>query len=67
MIKPHKFLLLLIVAILSTNSYAQRKDTDAKVAVWNFKKCRERVSIGDASIRILYAFNAEDIKDKILG
>lgn len=64
MIELHKYLLLLIVAVFSSNCYAQRKDTDAKVAVWNFKKCRERVSIGDASIRILYAFNAEDIKDK---
>lgn len=53
---------LILTAVLSAN--AQRKDTDAKVALWNFKKCRERKSVENANIRILYAFNAENIEDK---
>lgn len=37
-----KYLLsfLILTAVFPAN--AQRKDTDAKVALWNFKKCRER-------------------------
>lgn len=55
---------MLFVFSSSPLAISQRKDTDAKVALWNFKKCRERVSTEKASIRILYAFNAENIKDK---
>lgn len=58
------YLFTFIILLSAFSAGAQRKDTDAKVALWNFKKCRERVSIGNASTRILYAFNAEDIKDK---
>ncbi|MFG6386777.1 MAG: GLPGLI family protein [Muribaculaceae bacterium] len=57
-------LIMLFVFSSSPLAISQRKDTDAKVALWNFKKCRERVSTEKASIRILYAFNAENIKDK---
>ena len=57
-------LIMLFVFSFSPLAISQRKDTDAKVALWNFKKCRERVSTEKASIRILYAFNAENIKDK---
>ena len=48
-----KYLLsfLILTAVLSAN--AQRKDTDAKVALWNFKGCGERNSVEDANIRIL--------------
>ncbi len=59
-----KFLILSVISVCFTDCYAQRKDTDAKIPFWNFKKCRERVCIENASVRILYAFNAETIGDK---
>lgn len=59
-----KFGFTFIILLSALSVSAQRKDTDAKVALWNFKKCNERVSKENASIRILYAFNAENIKDK---
>ena len=59
-----KHLLLFLILTTGLMANAQRKDTDAKVALWNFKKCRERKSIEEGNIRILYAFNAENIEDK---
>ena len=47
-------------------AYSQRKDTDAKVSPSNILRAAKqgRDSISEASIRIRYAFNAEDMKDK---
>lgn len=59
-----KLLFITIVAISGIDCHAQRKDTDAKISHYNISRCRDRKSIGDASIRILYAFNAENIRDK---
>lgn len=59
-----KLLFITIVAISGIDCQAQRKDTDAKISHYNISRCRDRKSIGDASIRILYAFNAENIRDK---
>jgi len=59
-----KLLFITIMAICCIDCYAQRKDTDAKISDYNIRQCRDRKSIGDASIRILYAFNAENIQDK---
>lgn len=60
---------LLIMCLSAGSSFtaeAQRKDSDAKISHSNYlkaaKKGREKVA--DASIRIRYAFNPEDIRDK---
>ena len=47
-------------------AYSQRKDSDAKISPFNFKRAAqgERVKVSDANIRIRYAFNAENINDK---
>lgn len=57
-------LLLVTFMITSVDMYAQRKDTDAKIPYDNFKNVNRREKIGDASVRIRYAFNAEDLNDK---
>ena len=45
---------------------AQRKDSDAKISSSNFLRSArgQRDTVSEASVRIRYAFNAEDIKDK---
>lgn len=56
----------LICASLSTVSlFAQRKDSDAKISREYYKYgALNRKTIGTADVRILYAFNAENISDK---
>ncbi len=59
-----KYILIVISLFSVFNIHAQRKDSDAKVAFDVFRKCRERMAKDTANIRILYAFNALDVKDK---
>lgn len=55
----------LIFSFLSTsNLFAQRKDSDAKISHTNYVRVGQRKKVSDADIRIRYAFNAEDLKDK---
>lgn len=57
----------LICASLSTVSlFAQRKDSDAKISHSNYVRAAigQREKVSDANVRIRYAFNPEDIKDK---
>lgn len=60
-------LLCILVTLLffsPVNTQAQRKDTDAKISRDYYKSgCRNRKIIGNADVRILYAFNAENIRD----
>lgn len=60
------FAVIALASISLTPLYAQRKDSDAKISPFNFKRAAkgERVNVSDANIRIRYAFNAEDINDK---
>lgn len=60
------FAVIALASISLTPLYAQRKDSDAKISPFNFKRAAkgERVKVSDANIRIRYAFNAEDINDK---
>ena len=46
--------------------WAQRKDSDAKISPSNFLRSArgQRDTVCEANVRIRYAFNAEDIKDK---
>ena len=57
---------LIFSCLLPCELWAQRKDTDAKISPFNFKRAAkgERVKVSDANIRIRYAFNAENINDK---
>lgn len=57
---------LIFSCLLPCELWAQRKDSDAKISHFNFKRAAkgERVKVSDANIRIRYAFNAEDINDK---
>lgn len=59
-----RLFVLIFFLMASLLASAQRKDTDAHAPVENFKDCRDRVKIGDAGIRILYAFNAENLQNK---
>lgn len=65
MYKPLISILLFLVFSVPY-AYSQRKDTDAKISVFNnvnaATKGREKVA--DATVRIRYAFNAEDMSDK---
>lgn len=58
--------LILIVPFSTLNVFSQRKDTDAKISISNFVNAAKgnRKQIGQANLRIRYAFNALDIKDK---
>ena len=62
------FTITLLFFVMSSSMYvtfAQRKDTDAKISREYYKSgCRNRKIIGNADVRILYAFNAEDLQDK---
>ena len=62
------FTITLLFFVISSSMYvtfAQRKDTDAKISREYYKSgCRNRKIIGNADVRILYAFNAEDLQDK---
>ena len=69
MLHKKNFVLLAAIAatsILHTSLYAQRKDSDAIISVSNNVKAAQfgREKVSDATVRIRYAFNAEDIKDK---
>lgn len=57
-------LIMLFVFSSSPLAISQRKDTDAKISILNISKCRDRKMMENAKIRILYAFNAENIQDK---
>lgn len=59
-----KFFLLLLCLLGTFDLYAQRKDTDAKISITNAQLCRDRIVTGHAHLRILYAFNAENLHDK---
>lgn len=61
--------LLTAIALLSISVatlHAQRKDSDAKISPFNYKKSAkgQREKTSDANVRIRYAFNAEDMADK---
>lgn len=62
--KVYIVLLLLIFIGHSTSIYAQRKDTDAKIPFDNFKNVDKREKVGNAPIRVRYAFNATDLNDR---
>ena len=65
MMKIQIFIIFVALAI-PYYAYSQRKDSDAKISPFNFKRAAqgERVEVSDANIRIRYAFNAENINDK---
>lgn len=66
-IKNHFFIALILMTVLSgaQDAFAQRKDTDAKISIDTYKiVCKNRKTMGNANLRILYAFNATDLKDK---
>ena len=58
--------ILIYSCLLPCGLWAQRKDSDAKISPSNYVRSAigERLTVCDANIRIRYAFNAEDIKDK---
>ncbi len=60
------FIALSFLIINVSLAYSQRKDTDAKISVSNNVRAatKGRDKVADATIRIRYAFNAEDISDK---
>ncbi|MBD5307999.1 MAG: GLPGLI family protein [Bacteroides sp.] len=57
---------LTYISLSSTSLFAQRKDSDAKISHSNYVRAAigQRVKVSDAKVRIRYAFNPEDIKDK---
>ncbi len=57
-------LLILVFLLPSLLGEAQRKDNDAKVSDYILRHCKERKVMDKANLRILYAFNALDMKDK---
>ena len=57
-------IILLSLILVPDNAFCQRKDTDAKWPRDNARKCRERKVLDEAGLRIRYAFNAEDIRDR---
>lgn len=59
-----RYIMLVAFLLPVFPGFAQRKDSDAKVSEFIIKKCRERKIMDRADLRILYAFNARDIKDK---
>lgn len=59
------FLTIAFIMAGFSESFAQRKDSDAKVSIYYYTKmCQNRRKLGNAELRVLYAFNADDIKDK---
>lgn len=62
----NKIAIALLLLISATNyAHSQRKDTDAKISRDYYKHgALNRKTIGNADVRILYAFNADDIRDK---
>lgn len=66
MMRNFALCLLIFSCLLPCELWAQRKDSDAKISPFNYKRAAkgERVKVSDANIRIRYAFNAEDINDK---
>ena len=67
MIRYAAFVAVLIFSFqLPCGLWAQRKDSDAKISHSNYVRSAigQRVKVSDADIRIRYAFNPVDIKDK---
>ena len=66
MIRRVLVIAIMLVSISQTYLYAQRKDSDAKISHSNYKRAAQlgREKVSDANVRIRYAFNAEDIKNK---
>lgn len=62
------YTIILLSFVMSSSMYAafaQRKDTDAKISREYYQSgCMNRKIIGNAYVRVLYAFNAEDFHDK---
>lgn len=56
----------LIVFLSGAESFAQRKDSDAKISRSNYVSAAtgKRKKVADANIRVRYAFNAQDLQDK---
>ena len=56
---------VLFAVILVTDMHSQRKDNYAKLSADYYKNlCQNRKILDTADVRVLYAFNAEDLKDK---
>ena len=56
---------ILLVVYFVSDIYSQRKDNYAKLSAFYYKHmCRNRKTVDTADIRVLYAFNATDLKDK---
>ena len=66
MIRRVLVIAIMLGSISQTYIYAQRKDSDAKISHSNYKRAAQsgREKVSDANVRIRYAFNAEDIKNK---
>ena len=61
-------LVLLILATPKFTMFSQRKDSDAKISINYYRYgCINRKVIDKADLRILYAFNPTDLKDKSTG
>ena len=56
---------ILFVTSIVADIHSQRKDTDARLSMYYYRHmCQKRKIIDTADIRVLYAFNALDFKDK---
>ena len=56
---------IIFATSLVADIHSQRKDTDTRPSAHYFRRmCQNRKTIDNADIRVLYAFNATDIKNK---